>query len=305
MHPTGGAQPRSRSPPSGQVGVTQLPFTHSPGAQHVALGPQCPPKSTQQLGALANSYAPQISPGQHEPSAHCASSPRQAEPVEPPVPAPLEPVEELVPVAPLEAPFVQYSFERKPFAARNPSTLVEVISMILPLTLLILMGSIGSIDSLYFHLYRFRLYAQPSSRIETLTHVVRGLTFCATLSILLAGVPRGAWYWAVAAVFGVDFVDDVVDVLIEPGSRRPLGGLPPAEYLIHMVVMAVTGAIWVSFLTAGWATRNAPTALEPWAGTLPGWMVWDARLMAAGGAGLALLELGLMWHAARRPVLAT
>ena len=83
-HPIGSAQPRSRSPPSGQSGVTQIPFAHSPGAQHVAPGPQLPPKSMQQLGALANSYVPQISPAQHEPSAHCSLSPWQAEPVEPP-----------------------------------------------------------------------------------------------------------------------------------------------------------------------------------------------------------------------------
>jgi hypothetical protein len=154
------------------------------------------------------------------------------------------------------------------------------MGMIVPLVLLLAMAFIGSIDGAYYHTYKFALYRQPSARLETVTHVIRAFALAFTVLVLTSGIPVGRWFWVVAAVFAVDFIDDIVDVAIEPRSRAPLGGLPPLEYLIHMIVMALSGGVWVSFLVAGWASRDQPTALVPHA--LPWIIVWTARGVAVG-----------------------
>ena len=164
--------------------------------------------------------------------------------------------------------------------------------MLLPALLLLAMGTIGAVDALWYHLYKLRLAQQPGSRAETVTHIVRSLTFAVALTALVQGRPSGGWFWALAAVFALDFADDVADVLIEPKSRAPLGGLPPREYLVHMVVMGLSGATWLAYVVQGWALRAGPTALLP--ASLPAWLVWDARLTAAGALLLGCVDLVLL-----------
>lgn len=167
--------------------------------------------------------------------------------------------------------------------------------MVVPVVLLIVMGMIGSLDGFYYHLWKFRLYKQPSARAETITHIVRAFSYTAVLLLLTHTQPQGGWYWAIAAIFGLELLDDVVDITIEPKSREPLGGLPPREYLIHMVVMAISGGVWVSYLVLAWPNASLPTALAPLAdGALPTWLVWEARILAVGSLGFALLEGTLM-----------
>jgi hypothetical protein len=148
------------------------------------------------------------------------------------------------------------------------------------LVLLLVMATIGAIDGTYYHTYKFRLFEQPSARFETITHVVRAFSLAAALWVLAHRIPVGGWYWAIVALFTFDLVDDVVDVLIEPRSRAPLGGLPPLEYLIHMISIALSGGAWATFVLAGWATRHQPAALVPF--DVPWWLLWYARIVAVG-----------------------
>ena len=46
--------------------------------------------------------------------------------------------------------------------------------MKLTLFILLTAGPIGATDVIYFHLYKFRLYARPQSFREELTHIGRG-----------------------------------------------------------------------------------------------------------------------------------
>ena len=77
-----------------------------------------------------------------------------------------------------------------------------------------------------------------------------------------------------------------MDILIEPRSRAPLGGLPPLEYFIHMIVIAISGGAWATFAIAGWATRSAPTALVTF--PVPWWLLWYARAVALGALVMGL-----------------
>lgn len=167
--------------------------------------------------------------------------------------------------------------------------------MDLVITLFIISGTIGSADILYYHWYKFRLYKQPGSRFETLTHIFRSFTFGIGVYTLLHYLPLGGWYWAVAVLFGLDFADEILDICIEPKSREPLGGLPGPEYLVHMIATTLNGGAWVTFLAAGWAGRLSGTALVTRHTALPAWLAFDGNLIAATavliGAGELLLLL--------------
>src|SRR5277367_4255894 len=57
----------------------------------------------------------------------------------------------------------------------------SAVEMIWILYLLCLFGALGSVDIIYFHLYRYRLFKSPSSRGEQWTHLLRLAVFPAIL----------------------------------------------------------------------------------------------------------------------------
>jgi hypothetical protein len=176
--------------------------------------------------------------------------------------------------------------------------------MDLVVTLFIISGTIGAADILYYHWYKFRLYKQPGSRLETLTHVFRSFTFGIGVFTLLHYLPLGGWYWAVAGLFAADFIDEIIDIVIEPKSREPLGGLPGREYLVHMVSTTLNGGAWVAFLVAGWAGRGAATALVARHPALPAWLVLDGNLVVGSSLLIGTAELVLLlrsWTTDRAP----
>src|SRR5687768_17395285 len=136
--------------------------------------------------------------------------------------------------------------------------------MKIALWILLIAGPIGAIDVVYFHLWKFRLYSRPQSRAEEVTHLVRGLAVPAVFAALLLGRPQGTIFWLVTAVFFIDTLNSLIDVMIEPKSRASLGGVPPAEIAVHFIGTTMLGAAWAMFMFDGWTTRNAPSALVPW-----------------------------------------
>lgn len=140
-----------------------------------------------------------------------------------------------------------------------------------PFELLLLTALLGSVDVLYFHLYRFRLYAQPGSVAEESTHLARHVLFIGITLALLLDPPFVRPL--VLVLFGLDLLNNAADVLLEQSSRAPLGGLPPAEYLVHILSTLLTGmaisAFWwapesalsTSQLARGWGTVALGVAL--------------------------------------------
>jgi hypothetical protein len=162
-------------------------------------------------------------------------------------------------------------------------------AMFLPLVLMLAIAPIAAIDILYFHIYEFRLYRVPSARKEMLAHVARGLLVPAGALVLASFEPHGSWFWVIGLLTIADFAVDLVDVYLEPKSRAPLGGLPPLEYMIHIVGAFAAGAITVAYFVQGWSGRALPTALVDT--TLPSWLVWQVRAAALGGIAVTLFEL--------------
>ncbi|HYM61300.1 MAG TPA: hypothetical protein VEZ11_10440 [Thermoanaerobaculia bacterium] len=165
------------------------------------------------------------------------------------------------------------------------------------LWLLLAAGPIGAIDVVYFHIWKFRLYSRPQSRWEEICHLVRGAVVPAIFAALLLGRPEGAAFWIVAAIFALDTANSLIDTMIEPASRAPIG-VPPAELAVHFIGATLMGAAWATFLIAGWPGRNATTAIVRWAaGTLPAWLPPLAWGGLAIGVLLVIFEAGLVARA--------
>lgn len=158
--------------------------------------------------------------------------------------------------------------------------------MNITLVLLTIVGTVGAIDVLYYHLYRFRLYAQPSSVAEEVTHLVRNAVF---ISLLLVCDQPATRPWAQIAfgLFALDLANGVIDVLLERNSRAPLGGLPSGEYLVHILSTFGTGLAVASYT---WSMGSTPPPAE-------GLLLWQVRSMVLTGVVLLVVEGGLFARA--------
>jgi hypothetical protein len=168
-----------------------------------------------------------------------------------------------------------------------------------PLILMSIAAPLGAFDVLYFHIYKYRLYRHRHSLLENITHFVRGLLFATVAFLLTRYEPLGTWYWVVAGLIALDFSNNVADVILEPRSRAPLGGLPPLEYVIHIIGSMFSGLIGATWVLVGAPLADAPTALAP-AHDLPAWLVLNGHMLYIGAILMFLFELTLLIRA-RRP----
>ncbi len=162
------------------------------------------------------------------------------------------------------------------------------------LFLLAIVAPVGAIDILYFHIYRFRLYDQPAARTEVATHILRAAVI-GTAALLLVATPFTPF---VAATLGIllalDFLNNVVDVWLEPEARRSLGGLPPLESAIHIFGATAAGAITATYLLL-WALGESPAAAP-----LPSWLSLQGYMLGIGSFMLATVKIGLLVRSMQR-----
>lgn len=114
--------------------------------------------------------------------------------------------------------------------------------------------AVGAIDGLYFHLWKYRLYARPESRAEHRAHLGRAFLLPPTLwfAFLAPGSATAQRLVPLVILIALDAGLGVWDVLLETASRRAIGGLLRSEYLIHVVATALHSGAEV-LAVAAWA----------------------------------------------------
>ena len=143
---------------------------------------------------------------------------------------------------------------------------------LLALGILLVAAPVGAVDVVYFHLWKFRLFSRPQSRMEEVTHIARGIAVPAIFVFLLLGSPTGTFFFIVGALFLFDLLNSLIDTMIEPASRAPIG-VPPNELALHFIGASLMAAAFAVFLIGGWADRSGPAAVVPWPpGTFPTWL---------------------------------
>jgi len=125
------------------------------------------------------------------------------------------------------------------------------------------MGMLGACDIVFFHVLGQGLRCNHDSRRELVTHALRGLIY-ATLFLVIPNIAfRGAAYVLLVGLLLFDVAISVTDFTLEKQSRRLMGGLPTGEYLLHIALAALYGAMLTSILTAtAPAWLHAPTAIR-------------------------------------------
>jgi hypothetical protein len=104
--------------------------------------------------------------------------------------------------------------------------------------------AVGSVDGLYYHLIKLRLHERSESKTEHLAHSLRALLLPPTLWVAFAaaGMAPLARLGVLIALIAADWLVAMWDVILESKSRRGLGGLPHAEYFVHVSATATHSA---------------------------------------------------------------
>ena len=141
--------------------------------------------------------------------------------------------------------------------------------MITLFLLLCLWAVFGAIDTVYYHLYKCRLYEKPDSHREFFTHLTRTVIFF-VLVLWVMFVSERARYFLLGLwlLLVFDFINSLADVLLEPHSRQTLGGLSRGEYFIHMLCMFLSGMIVAA---AAFYTSQSPALTGPFELRVPHW----------------------------------
>jgi len=163
-----------------------------------------------------------------------------------------------------------------------------------PLWLLLLWGFIGSFDSLYNHLYYYRLYAHPSSFTEHLSHTLLTLGVVLTVTMLVLVEMGSAGFAFFLAVQAFILIITLWDVSMEHTSRAPLGGFPTHEYVLHTAIFLLHGAfVWAVIANMDQLVHGSGFGTFRWP-PLPTFLLFNGIAFVIIGLGTLFLHVYLL-----------
>ncbi len=109
------------------------------------------------------------------------------------------------------------------------------------LYVLMLLGALGGLDTLYYHEWKLRLPSRPGAGLELRLHAWRDFAYTLVFGSLAWTTWNGLWVWPLALVLGYEVVVTLKDFIEEDQTRR----LPAGERIMH----AVMGIVYGVFLT--------------------------------------------------------
>lgn len=154
--------------------------------------------------------------------------------------------------------------------------------------ILFILGCLGATDILLYHSVSHGIRSHHDSRFELMVHSLRGPTYAALFVLVPNFALHGGFFWLLIGIFAFDVCISLGDFVIERASREFFGGLPTGEYVLHIVLAMLFGALVTSvFYSAGnWAGMPTRLVYEPAAVpvSLRALMVFMAVLVLGSGA---------------------
>jgi len=132
---------------------------------------------------------------------------------------------------------------------------------ILSLIFLVLFLVVATIDGLYFHLWKYRLFARKESIYEHKLHTIRAFLFIPIVFFLFYSDFGGLALWAGIFFILLDLIVELLDVFTENDSRASLGGLTSLEYAAHVTA--------TTFRIAAISFALAAKSVESWSFSAP------------------------------------
>ncbi len=151
-----------------------------------------------------------------------------------------------------------------------------------PTYLLLVLGCLGAADIALFHSVAHGIRSHADSVGELVTHSLRGPTYAALFLFIPNFKMCGLYAWSLGILFAFDVGISVWDFSLEQHSRRFLGGLPSGEYVLHMLMAIVYGALVMAFLNGSAAWFAAPTQLAYAPAAVPILIRSTLAIMAVG-----------------------
>ena len=165
--------------------------------------------------------------------------------------------------------------------------------------ILFVLGCLGATDILLYHCISHGIRSHQDSRLELVVHSLRGPTY-ATLFIFVPNFAmHGFFFWLLLCILFFDLCISIVDFILERSSRAFFGGLPSGEYVLHILLAMLFGAMVTSiFYDAGqWSTLTTALLYEP--AQVPSLLRYIMMVMAVLVLGTAAMDLKAVWHLTR------
>lgn len=147
--------------------------------------------------------------------------------------------------------------------------------MLIALYLLLIQGTLGAFDTLYYHEYQQQLPRNASAKIELRLHASRDFAYAIVFGSLGWVLWQGAWAWVFLAILVFEIGITLWDFIEEDLTRR----LPAGERVMHTVMAIIYGA-FLAFLIPQvllWLSQSTGFIVVN-----RGWLSWLLSAFAAG-----------------------
>ena len=131
--------------------------------------------------------------------------------------------------------------------------------------ILFVLGCLGATDILLYHSVAHGIRSHQDSRLELWIHSLRGPIYAALFLLIPNFTLHGGFFWLLIGIFIFDVCVSLGDFIIERGSREFFGGLPTGEYVLHIILAMLFGALVANvFFSAGhWSAMPTHLTYEP------------------------------------------
>ncbi|MDH3681261.1 MAG: hypothetical protein OEV40_15080 [Acidimicrobiia bacterium] len=150
--------------------------------------------------------------------------------------------------------------------------------------LLLVNGTLGAADTLWYHEWKVRLPARPGPfRLELALHAGRDAVYVVVYGSLGWVAWTGRATPVLVGLLGAEIVITLVDFVVEDRLRPAIGGMAAGERMLHSAMAIVYGAMLAQLvpILAGW--WGADGGLQPHTDQAPPlWMAVIASVLAAG-----------------------
>jgi hypothetical protein len=156
--------------------------------------------------------------------------------------------------------------------------------MTIALEVLIVLGMLGALDTLYYHEWKLRLPETPSARSELRLHASRDFAYAIVFGSLAWTTWNGALLWPLVVILMFEIWVTLTDFLEEDRTRR----LPAGERVMH----AVMGIVYGVFLALFYPNAVAWFHLQSGFGAASyGVISWILSVFAIGVASSGIRDL--------------
>lgn len=132
---------------------------------------------------------------------------------------------------------------------------MEMINWVL--SLLLLQGLLGAIDTLYHHELTVALPRRRGARKELAIHSIRGLLYGMVFAAIANIEFHGLWVMSIAILIAIEVGLTLWDFVVEDNSRK----LPATERILHTILAINGGALFGLYAWQLVQWSALPTAL--------------------------------------------